>query len=221
LTPDLALRLTTARWLTPRGQSLERRQGVGAAARGGLIPDILLDDAARFDAFTLPHDWSPVRSGAMSAFADSLAVGALLDSPSDSPHDSAGARRTELTSTLAAALQVAMLEARLRTRAALAPSPAPLRDLPRVERVNIATRLAVVRVLEQLREPTALLRYSARSDAGIRAGLDLLAPGVEVSHVIPSIMVSARAVSSRRQSADTDGNEVKAGAPRLTVTRAP
>ncbi len=177
LTPELALRLTTARWLTPKGVSLERRQGVGAAAHGGLTPDVLLDDASRFDAFAMPRDWPTARTSALSAMADSLAFGALQE----------GLRATP----------VAMLEARLRLRAALLPMAVPLSDVPRAERVGIVTRLATVRVLELLGEPAEMLRYSARSDAAIRAGLDLLAPGVEVSRVLPSVLPPVRAVATR------------------------
>jgi carboxyl-terminal processing protease len=180
LTPDLALRLTTARWLTPRGVSLERRQGVGAAAHGGLTPDVLLDDASRFDAFALPREWPLARTVALSAMADSLATGALQDGWSVAP--------------------VAMLEARLRQRAAIIPAQAALADLLRDERVGLMTRLATVRVLELQGEQAAMLRYSARSDAAIRAGLDLLAPGVEVSHVTPSVLPPPRAIASRPSS---------------------
>lgn len=187
LTPDLALRLTTARWLTPNGVSLERRQGVGAAAHGGLTPDVLLDDASRFDAFALPREWPLVRTVALSAVADSLAVGALQDGGSSASSDA-------LPDDM---LSVAMLEALVRLRAVLVQMPVALADVPRAECVGIVTRLATVRVLELRGEPAAMLRYSARSDAAIRAGLDFLAPGVEVSQVIPSLLPPVRAVARR------------------------
>lgn len=168
LTPDISLRLTTARWLTPLGNALERRQGTGAAAHGGLQPDVLLDDASRGDPLSLPRDWAPSASLALSRVADSLSLQALREGWATTP--------------------VSMLEARLRLRAAQMQSPASLTDMPRAEWVAVATRIATARVLEVTRETEPLLRYSVRTDAALRAGLDVVAPGVDISHVLPSVL---------------------------------
>ncbi len=163
LSNDLSLRLTTARWLTPMGVSLQRRQGTGAAARGGLIPDVLVDEAMRRDPYTLPPGWGASASVTVGHAADSVAMQALRDGWAVSP--------------------VALLESRLRV--ALAPMvPATLRDaMSRVEWMTVATRLATVRVLEVERETEALLRYGVRQDAAMRAGLDVVAPGAVVGGV--------------------------------------
>lgn len=170
LTPDISLRLTTARWLTPLGNALERRQGTGAAAHGGLQPDVLLDDASRGDPLALPRDWAAPAALALSRIADSLSLHALREGWVITP--------------------VAMLEARLRLNAAQMTPPSPLSEIPRAEWVAVATRIATARVLEVTRETESLLRYSARTDAALRAGLDVLAPGVDISQVTPSVMPS-------------------------------
>jgi carboxyl-terminal processing protease len=166
LSKDMSLRLTTARWLTPRGVSLERRQGTGASARGGLAPDVLVEDAARRDSYALPAGWQPDTWAMVSGRADSLAMHALREGWSITP--------------------LAMLEARM--RASLAQMvPRTVRDaVQRAEWVGVATRMATVRVLEVERENEALLRYTVREDAALRAGLDVLDPGADVSSVVPS-----------------------------------
>ena len=168
LTPEISLRLTTARWLTPLGNALERRQGTGAAARGGLQPDVLLDDASRGDPLSLPRDWAAPALLALSRVADSLSLNALREGWVTTP--------------------VSMLEARLRLRAGQLAVPSSLAALPRAEWVAAATRIATARVLEITRETEPLLRYSVRTDAALRAGLDVLAPGVDISHVLPSVL---------------------------------
>lgn len=168
LTPDLSLRLTTARWLTPSGKALERRQGSGATARGGMLPDVLLDDATRADPFALPREWSSNVATAIARAADSLALLALRERWTLSP--------------------IALLEARLRLGASGTQFVGVLSELPRTDWVNIATRLATARVLELAQQNDELLRYGVRTDAALRAGLDLLAPGADVSHVLPSVL---------------------------------
>ena len=168
LSKDLSVRLTTARWLTPKGISLDRRTGNGALATGGLLPDVLLDDAARRDGFAVPREWEPLAAAQVMRTADSLAMFALRE----------GWSTTSL----------ALLEARLRTTLAqLAPRSA--RDpLARTEWVTVSTRLALVRVLEVERESEALLRYAVREDAALRAGIDVVAPGTEVARVLPATL---------------------------------
>ncbi len=171
LSKDLSVRLTTARWLTPKGISLDRRTGNGAQVKGGLHPDVLLDDATRRDAFAVPHEWEPAAATQVMRTADSLAMYALREGWSTTP--------------------LALLEARLRTTLAqLAPRSA--RDpLARAEWVTVSTRLALVRILEVERESEALLRYAVREDAALRAGIDVVAPGTEVARVLPSTLPAA------------------------------
>jgi carboxyl-terminal processing protease len=161
LSSDLSLRLTTARWLTPNGVSLQRRTGSGDAARGGLHPDVLVDEASRRDPYAVPTGWSAPATVVVSRAADSVAMQALRDGWAVAP--------------------LALLESRLRV--ALAPQlPRAVRDASaRAEWMTVATRLATVRVLEVERESETLLRYAVREDAALRAGLDVVSPGAVVS----------------------------------------
>ncbi|MCA2985921.1 S41 family peptidase [Gemmatimonas sp.] len=170
LSPELALRLTTARWLTPRGVALERRTGKGAAARGGLAPDVLLDDASRADPAGMPVGWSASASRRAQLVADTLAMRALRHGWATRP--------------------APLLEAHLRDSImTMAPAPRPLRAgrqataraAAYAEWLGVTTRMAMVRVLEVQRESEALLRYAVREDAALRAGLDVVAPGLTLS----------------------------------------
>ncbi len=164
LTPEISLRLTTARWLTPDGHILERRQGKGADARGGLLPDVWLDDATRGDPFGMPKG---IPDGAMTALthlADSLTAQALRENWTTSP--------------------LSTLEAQFRAAATSQPAPKALSRMPRADWVNMVTRLSTVRLLEVEQAIEPLLRYSSRTDAAMRAGLDVLAPGLDVAPVM-------------------------------------
>ena len=171
LSPELSLRLTTARWLTPSGRMLARRQGTGSAATGGLLPDVLLDDAGWRDPSGVPRDWSAITTASIIAAADSVAMSGLREGW--------------------AASSVATLEARLRLQLH--------DDIPRrltseiglARWVDVATRLATVRVLEVRGLDEALLRYSMREDAAMRAGLEVLAPGLNAVRVLPSELLRA------------------------------
>ncbi len=167
LTPELSMRLTTARWLTPNGESLVRRHGTGKDAKGGMIPDVLLDDAVRRDAFALPRDWSGEAVAAVSAIADSASMQALREGWSTAPLWS--------------------LESRLRERVAAGIPRSVQGDAMRAAWLNTGTRLATVRMLEAAGALDALLRYSVREDGTLRAGLDVLEPGSNLVQVIPSI----------------------------------
>lgn len=172
LSPEIALRLTTARWLPPSGTLLERREGKGGAVTGGLAPDVQVDDAPRYDPFSIPPQWNAAMVAHVTREVDSMATEALLE-------------RWVTTPTT-------VLETRLRSRAA---ERAPSRGLSEVQRatwVGIATRLAMVRVLEARSERDALLRYQAREDAALRAGLDVVAPGVQAISVQPADMPNLR-----------------------------
>lgn len=175
LSPDLSVRLTTARWLTPKGVALERRQGRGAAARGGLTPDVLLDEAMRGDPSLAPPGWPATATTAMSRIADSLAMHAVGDGWALRP--------------------LTLLEGRL--QAALAQmTPPGMRDpVARAEWVTETMRMSTVRVLEVGLETHTLLRYRVRHDAGLRAGLDVLAPGTDMA---PGVPASLPALIERR-----------------------
>lgn len=160
LSKDLSVRLTTARWLTPKGISLQRHTGNGALATGGLHPDVLLEDAARRDLFAVPRDWTPAATALVTHAADSAAMVALRAKWSAAP--------------------VPQLEARLR-ETLTGHAPRTVRDArARAEWVSLATRLALVRVLEVERQGESLLRYAIRHDAALRAGIDVVAPGTAV-----------------------------------------
>ncbi len=166
LTPDLALRLTTARWLTPNGHELVRRTGTGAAATGGLRPDVWLDDAGWRDPSGVPGEWSVRVTNAAVAAADSAALQGLREGMVEAP--------------------VAVLEALLRQRLSAEIPPVLRSEASSARWLSVTTRLATVRLLEIRRMDEALLRYAMREDAAMRAGLDILAPGLDVVRVIPS-----------------------------------
>lgn len=167
LTPDISLRLTTARWHTPNGEALQRREGTGAAAKGGILPDVLLDDAGRKDPFSLPRDWPKEALLDVSAAADSASMAALRDGWSVAP--------------------VSMLESRLRNLVASQIPRAVRGDASRASWVNVATRLATVRVLEIAASVDDMLRYSVRDDAALRAGVEIVAPGSDLMRVLPAV----------------------------------
>ncbi|HCT55737.1 MAG TPA: PDZ domain-containing protein [Gemmatimonas aurantiaca] len=179
LSKELSLRLTTARWLTPNGEALVRREGTGAAARGGIEPDVLLDDAVRRDWSAAPPGWTAASSALVNRLADSLAMHALRESWAISP--------------------LAVLEARMRVSLAQMVPREVSDPIARTEWVTVGTRMAVLRVFEVEQADEQMLRYAVRSDAALRAGLDVLTPGVEVSHVVPALLpVTLPSVLGRR-----------------------
>lgn len=180
LSPDLALRLTTARWLTPNGVSLERRRGKGLNLHGGLVPDVLLDDPARRDLAAVPAEWSARAAYAVATAADSLAMYALREGWGITP----------------------LIALEVRLRAALAQmAPASARTVEqRADWVSVATRLAMVRMLEVERAGEALLRYAVRDDAALRAGVDVVAPGTDILPAITTPLpprISSRSLGLR------------------------
>jgi len=179
LSKELSLRLTTARWLTPNGEALERRQGTGAAATGGIEPDVLVDDAVRRDWSAAPPGWTAAASAQVNRLADSLALHALRESWAISP--------------------LAVLEARMRVSLAQMVPSQVTDPIARTEWVTVGTRLAVLRMFEVEQADEQMLRYGVRSDAALRAGLDVLVPGVDVSHVVPApLPATLPAVLGRR-----------------------
>ena len=195
LSPEIALRLTTARWLPPGGVVLERREGQGATVKGGLAPDVLVDDASRYDPFSVPSHLGKSLISRVTLEADSIATDALRE-------------RWVTTPTSA-------LESRIEMRAA---ERAPARGLSGVQRaswIGIATRLATVRVLEVNSDTDALLRYQAREDGVLRAGLDVVAPGKHSLEVQPTQLrrlIAPKGTVPKSDSQKSDSQKNTAGA---------
>lgn len=163
LTPELSMRMTTARWITPSGHVLERRQGEGINAVGGLMPDVFVPDAARRDPMQPPPGLGELASARMQRLADTAAAHALREGWS--------------TST------VPLLESRLRGAINNYLAPSATNPSGRAVLMGEATRLATVRVLEIGGNNDAILRYHASTDHALRAALDVLTPGEQPMHV--------------------------------------
>ncbi|MBL0173507.1 MAG: hypothetical protein IPP90_23005 [Gemmatimonadaceae bacterium] len=166
LSPELSLRLTTARWLRRPGAPLERRQGTGSAATGGMQPDVLLDDATWRDPSGVPREWPSTTIGSLVAAADSVAMTGLREGW--------------------ATTSVATLESRLRQQLSAQIPRRLSAEVGSARWVGVATRLATVRMFEVHGMDEALLRYAMREDVAMHAGLDVLAPGIDATRVIPT-----------------------------------
>ncbi len=151
LTPDLSLRLTTARWLTPTGRMLDRREGPNKTFTGGLRPDVPLAYAGWRDLSAIPRAWPDSIVTILMAAVDSATVTAVREAWPLAPV-------TELE---------AKIRAKVGTRA-----PVTSRELW----ADVVTRLATSRVLELRGSADALLRYSIQHDGALRMGLSLLQP---------------------------------------------
>lgn len=154
LSPDLSLRLTTARWLTPTGRLLERREGPARQFSGGLRPDVQLRDASWRDVSSLPRAWGASDISRALVAADSATAFALREGWS--------------VESLAA------LEERVRLRVATRVPRTATDDF-----VPVVTRLATVRVLELRGRDRDLLRYAALHDTAIRNAMSLLQPDAQ------------------------------------------
>lgn len=165
LTPDLSMRMTTARWMTPRGQILERRHGTAESAEGGLAPDVFIVDAARRDAMAPPPGLTPLASARMLRVADTAAARAIREGWASSAP--------------------ALLESRLHAAVASYLTPSANDVTHRALLVGEATRLAVARVLETEGNRDALLQYTVATDHSLRSALDVLAPGAQPVRVAP------------------------------------
>ncbi|MEO7361123.1 MAG: S41 family peptidase [Gemmatimonadaceae bacterium] len=163
LTPELSMRMTTAKWITPSGQVLERRHGNGIDAAGGLMPDVFVPDAARRDPMSPPPGVGELASARLLRLADTVAARALREGWS--------------TTT------VPLLESRLRGAINNYLAPSPGNRGGRAVLMGEATRLATVRVLEVTGKHDAILRYHASTDHALRAALDVLTPGEQPMHV--------------------------------------
>lgn len=159
LTPELSMRMTTAKWITPGGKVLERRDGHGIDAKGGIMPDVFIPDAARPEPMATPPGLTEVQSSRMLRLADSAAAIAL--------------RGTWPTAPLS------LLESRL--RAAVDSVAGPMKGNPtgRAVLVGEATRLATVRVLEVSGKHDIVVKYQSTADHALRAAMDVLNPGAQ------------------------------------------
>ncbi len=161
LSPDLSLRLTTARWLTPTGRLLERRETPGRPATGGLRPDVLLREAGWRDISAIPRQWRPADVTRALVAADSATALALREGWSITP--------------------LPLLEERLRLRVATRIPRDAAEDF-----AAVVTRLATVRVLELHGRNEDLLRYTAAHDVAIQRAISLLAPKPPVAAALTS-----------------------------------
>lgn len=159
LTPELSMRMTTAKWITPAGEVLERRHGAGADALGGLTPDVFVVDAARRDAMIAPPGFSTPASARLLRLADSAAARAMREG-------------------WATTSQV-LLESRLHALVEQLVSASVSENTHRAMLVGEATRLATTRVLEGQGHHDAVLRYTMSADPSMRAALEVVAPGAQ------------------------------------------
>ena len=194
LSPDLSLRLTTARWLTPHGHMLERRTGTGRAATGGILPDVLLDDAGVHDPAGVPREWSNAMVARTVAIADTAAMRALREGWSIVP--------------------VALLEERMRSRIWSQRALLQSTTAPSAQWAAVATRLATVKMLETQSLHEEMVRYAARDDASIRAALELLISGAAPSaaqRVAGDSLVAAIPMATARATAASAALDVWLG----------
>ncbi|MDQ6612314.1 MAG: S41 family peptidase, partial [Gemmatimonadota bacterium] len=157
LTPELSMRMTTARWITPGGRVLERRHGSGEFAVGGLTPDVFVVDAARRDPLAPPAGLTELASARLLRLADTASAHALREGW--------------------ATIALPLLESRMHATVDQFLAPAAGNATSRAALVGEATRLATTRVLQLEKQPEAVINYTVRSDHALRAALELLAPG--------------------------------------------
>ena len=156
LTGDLALRLTTARWLPPGRDPVERREEVNGRVTGGLTPDVYLPAAARLDPASVPASLSPADARRLSEAADDVVARALADGWAGAP--------------------AVLLERRARAHLDSILSRDGWSAARRVVLVGDGVRVAVRRLLEVTRGDEALWQYAADDDAALRAARALVAP---------------------------------------------
>jgi carboxyl-terminal processing protease len=180
INPELSLRLTTARWLSPAGTALQRREEKGGVVTGGLAPDIMVWPAARIDPSAVPASLSPVMARTLSESVDAVVVQAMLDGSSNSP--------------------LPLLERRLRDSLTSVLSRTELSAERREALLGDGTRVAMRRLLEMSRGEDALWQYAAVDDPAIRAAMDVLAPG----RLTPADFENPRSVAGDRGAAQGD-----------------
>ena len=157
INPELSLRLTTARWLPPSGEPLVRREEIGGRITGGLTPDVLVATASRIDPSAVPASLSPVAARTLSEAVDATVSRAMLDGSSLAP--------------------LPALERRLRDSLRSALAGLDMTPDRRLTLLGDGTRVAMRRLLEMTRGDEALWSYAASDDPGLRAALDVVAPG--------------------------------------------
>jgi len=158
INPELSLRLTTARWLPPSGEPLVRREETGGRVTGGLTPDVLVSTATRIDPSAVPVSLSPVTARTLSETVDAIVSRAMLDGSSLAP--------------------VPLLELQMRDALSRALALLDISPDRRLSLVGDGTRVAMRRLLEMTRGDEALWSYAASDDPGLRAALDVVAPGL-------------------------------------------
>lgn len=156
LTGDLALRLTTARWLPPGRDPVERRQEVDGQVTGGLTPDVHVPAAARLDPAAVPASLSPAAARRLSDAADAVVARALSDGWAGAP--------------------AALLERRARAHLDSALARGGWSAARRSVLVGDGVRVAVRRLLEVTRGDESLWQYAADDDAALRVARALVAP---------------------------------------------
>lgn len=161
LSDGLSLRLTTARWVPPSREPVERRLEVDGRVSGGLTPDVTLASAVRPDPAAVPAALSPADARRLSDAADAILRRALRDGWAGAPVPLLERRaRAQLDSLLPAS-----------TRSASAWSDARRRVL-----LGDGVRVVVRRLLEVSRDDEALWQYAVTDDAALRAAQALLSP---------------------------------------------
>jgi carboxyl-terminal processing protease len=178
LTPELSMRMTTARWMTPNGQILERRHGAAELAEGGLAPDVFIVDAARRDAMAPPPGLTPLASARMLRVADTAAARAIREGW--------------------ASAAPSLLESRLHSAINQYLAPSANDVTHRALLLGEATRLATTRVLESQGQRDAVLQYGIATDHSLRAALEILAPGARPARVEQQATTTVATVSVPR-----------------------
>jgi len=164
INPELSLRLTTARWLPPSGEPLVRREETGGRVTGGLTPDVRLSNSTRIDPSAVPSSLSPVAARALSEAVDAIVSRAMLDGSSLAP--------------------LPLLERRMRDSLSSALAFLDIAPDRRLTLVGDGTRVAMRRLLEMTRGDEVLWSYAASDDPGLRAALDVVAPGHDFAAVL-------------------------------------
>lgn len=155
LSSDISLRLTTARWTTPTGRALERREGAGQSPHGGLQPDVTVRDARLRDPSAIPRAWTTVAAEHAIAAADSAVVRAIAEQ---------WPRRA-----------VSALEQQVRDFLAIhVGAKRTIDGVARDAWLDVATRVATVRLLELDGGADVLLAYTLRLDEPLRLGHTVL-----------------------------------------------
>lgn len=201
ISPELSLRLTTARWVPPSGAPVEPRDELRGVATGGLAPDVYLPPATPLDMAAVSATLSPVHARTLSDLVDhSIAsIERTIDTTIDTTIDPL--IDTTLSADVAAPpsrplAEQSIPELEVALRAALTRGVQSIRGTSqqRSALVGDGTRVAVRRVLEASARDTTLWRYAANDDAALLAALDVLAPGLS-SPVLEGVTVPVAAPS--------------------------